>query len=238
MTLDLSSGTVFLQGGREFFPDCLPMDAAVLAAAGPGPVVVLASAARPGSDYASAGANGARHYRDAGAPDVRVAPDPRDGEAATVAALARARVVVLPGGSPSSLHAALMGADGAGTAVGAAVLAVLAGGGAVMGSSAGAMVLCARTLLPDAGRRVVDALGVVPGVLALVHWSGPGAGWESLEGDAVLLGLPEASGLMVRPGGDGRMSLTAVGMSASGIRAAGVWQQVPVGETVIVAVAD
>ena len=231
MSPDLAPGTVCLQGGREFQPDCLPMDAAVLAAAGPGRVVVLASAGRRGRDYAQAGSNAVRHYRAAGATDAVVAPDPRDDPEGAVAALTGARVVVLPGGSPTSLHAALM-TDGAPTPAGRQVLATLAAGGAVMGSSAGAMVLCARTVLPDSGRRVVAGLGVVPGVLALVHWSGPGGGWESLGGDAVLLGLPEASGLLVRGEPDGSRRLTAVGVSPSGVRASGAWTRVPVGESV------
>lgn len=233
MTDDLHDlpGTVCLQGGREFGDDCLPMDSAVLEAAGPGRVVVLASAGRQGQDYAQAGANAARHYRAAGATDVVVAPDPRDDPAGAVAALTGARVVVLPGGSPSSLHAALM-ADGEPSPAGEQLLATLAAGGAVMGSSAGAMVLCARTVLPDSGRRVVAGLGAVPGALALVHWSGPGGGWESLGGDGALVGLPEASGLMVRRSSDGSQRLTAVGVSSSGVKVSGKWKTVVVGESV------
>lgn len=191
-------GAVCLQGGREFGDDCLPMDAAVLARAGHGPVVVLAGAARPGSDYAAASANAARHYRAAGADEVLVAPDPRVDQSGCVQALAVAAVVVLPGGSPSSLHQIC-----GGTPVGHALAQVLGRGGVLMGASAGAMVLAGTTVLPE--RRPATAapgLGLVPGTLVVVHYAGPDdprtVAWARLAPSGVtVLGLPEASGLLL-----------------------------------------
>lgn len=191
-------GAVCLQGGREFGDDCLPMDATVLARAGDGPVVVLAGAARPGRDYATASANAVRHYRAAGASEVLVAPDPRDDEPGCVQALAGARLVVLPGGSPASLHRSCVG-----TPVGHALAQVLGRGGALMGASAGAMVLTGTTVLPQ--RRpatAVAGLGLVPATLVVAHYDGPDdprtAAWAGLApAGTQVLGLPEASGVLV-----------------------------------------
>ncbi len=88
----------------------------------------------------------------------------REDEAGALAALRRARLLVLPGGSPSRLLAALQD-----TAVGELVATLLADGGVVSGSSAGAMVLCDWTVLPDRrgpqGTVVERGLGLVPDLL-------------------------------------------------------------------------
>lgn len=199
-------GTVLLQGGGEFSARCLPMDAALVGAAG-GPVVVTALAGAPGREYDTAGRNGERHYREAGATDVRRAPDVREDPQGALAVLREARLLVLPGGSPSRLLAALTG-----TPVGAVVTNLLAAGGAVMGSSAGAMVLCSWSVLPERpGPQVGPALGAVPDALVLPHWSGGRADWlraveQGVPAGTLLLGIPEESGVLVREG-----VLTAVG---------------------------
>lgn len=176
------------------------MDAALLAEVGLGPVVVLALASRPGREYAAATVNGARHFTALGA-DARAAEDYRTDPAGALAAVADARLLVLPGGSPSRLRTAL-----ADTPVGAAVADVLARGGAVLGASAGAMVLCEWMWLPDGGERVVPGLGHVPGVLVLPHYTGPPFPVSAPDG-IDLLGLPECSGVLVSAG-----ALTAVGV--------------------------
>ena len=199
---------ICLQGGAEFGPACRDMDRAVLTAAlagRPGPVVVSALAGTVGRDYATASAHGARHYAalaPAGVP-VLVAPDARTDPAGAHALLASASLVVLPGGSPSGLLAALTG-----TGAGEAVAAVLDAGGAVSGASAGAMVLCGWTVLPDApgGMRVAPGLGLVPGALVLPHWRGGRQDWLDLVARAVpdgtvLLGLPEQGGMLLTADG-------------------------------------
>ena len=97
---------VCLQGGGEFSPGCRTMDAELVRRAG-GRVVVSALAGSPGSDYRTATANGVRHFRAVGAVDVVGAPDARDEPAAAIEVLRTARLLVLPGGSPSRLLAAL-----------------------------------------------------------------------------------------------------------------------------------
>ena len=209
------TSTVCLQGGGEFSPGCRTMDAELVRRAN-GRVVVSALAGSPGSDYRTATANGVRHFRALGAADAVGAPDARDDPAAAIEILRTARLLVLPGGSPTRLLEALQQ-----TAVGQLVAELLADDGVVMGASAGAMVLCPWTVLPDRrgaqGPVVEPGLGLVPGIAVLPHWrAGSDRGdWEraitARAGDGVqLLGLPEESGVIVEG-----TSFTAVGQSPS-----------------------
>lgn len=205
------SGVRCLQGGVELTPGCRDMDRAVLDRCA-GPVVVLAGAARVGSDYAGAVDRARRHYEALGA-DVVGAPDPRTDEAGTLAALQRVGLLVLPGGSPASLHAVLSGA------VGERVLAVHREGAGITGASAGAMVMCERTWLPSTGQEV-EGLGLAPGQ-ALVHWAGPGR--RGLPDDGVLRwGLPERGGVLIDGG-----TVLAVGEGTPSWHRAGRWRALP-----------
>lgn len=179
-----------------------------------GRVVVTALAAEPGDDYDTATANGVRHFRAVGAGDVVGAPDARDDAPAALAVIGTARLLVLPGGSPSRLLGALRG-----TGVGTAVARLLDDGAAVLGASAGAMVLCPWTVLPDrragAGPVVDVGLGLTRDLLVVPHWSGGSSRGDWLRAiDAAVpattavLGIPEESGVVVE--GD---LLTAVGRS-------------------------
>ena len=211
------SGPVCLQGGGEFSPGCRPMDADLAERAG-GRVVVSALAGTVGRDYRTATDNGVRHFRAVGARDVLAAPDAREDREGALAALRSADLLVLPGGSPSRLLAALHE-----TGAGEVVAERLATGAAVMGSSAGAMVLGDWTVLPDrrgaSGLQVVRGLGLVPGVLVVPHWSGGASRGEWLRAvedevpaDVVVLGVPEESGVLVDDGG-----LTAVGRTPTSL---------------------
>jgi cyanophycinase-like exopeptidase len=181
-----------------------------------GRVVVTALAGAPGGDYATATANGVRHFRAVGAGDVVGAPDARDDPRAALEVVASARLLVLPGGSPSRLLRALQV-----TGLADALAALLADGAVVMGASAGAMVLCPWTVVPD--RRSGGALAVEPGLglvgdlLVVPHWSGGSSRGDWLRSiDAAVpptttvLGIPEESGVLVQ--GD---VLTSVGRSAT-----------------------
>jgi len=203
---------ICLQGGAEFGPGCETMDAAMLypsAAAGTGGdatvprrVLVAPFAGRPGRERQVAGANAERWYRGLGATDVEVVV----AEADFGPALARAELLVLPGGSPSRLLEALAPHE-------AAIRAANQRGTAISGASAGAMVLCRWTVLPDAGMRVAPGLGLVPVDLVLVHYRGSrswlDAALAQLPADPVVLGLPERSGALVRP--DGAWTSAGVG---------------------------
>jgi cyanophycinase len=200
---------VCLQGGAEMQPPCADMDRRLLELAPSSSVVVVPLAGAPGREYDTAGAHGVSHFSALGA-DVVVAPDARSDEAAAVAAITTAGLVMLPGGSPSRLREALVG-----TPVGDAVVAAHARGAVVAGASAGAMVLCGRLLLPDRRLAAAQGLGLVPDVLVLPHYDPANERWRAAGlraagADITVLGLPECSGVLV--GGD---SLVAVGVAAS-----------------------
>ena len=196
-------GPVCLQGGGEFSAACSPMDAELLERA-PGPVAVLALAARPGAEHDRAAAHGVSHFRRLGA-DAFVVPDPRlpgarEGDAAL--ALEGVGLVVLPGGSPARLLDALTS-----TGLDDVLRDHVQSGGGVMGASAGAMVLGSWTVLPEEGPALAPGLGLAEGVVVVPHWHGARDEWLAVIGEGLVLGLPEESGVIVE---DGRM--TAVGV--------------------------
>lgn len=210
-----SNGAICLQGGRELTPACDEMDREVLERCS-GTVVVLAGAARPGSDYAGASARTVAHYRRLGV-TVEVVPDPRDDHAAALAALGdRTGLVVLPGGSPGGLLDLLTTRTALAPTIAEHLLALWSTGTAISGASAGAMVLCARTATPDRSAGLATGLDLVPGV-AIPHWSRGSERRWSLP-DTLLWGLPECGGVLI----DGD-SMIGVGQGAASIRAAGSW---------------
>jgi Peptidase family S51 len=211
-----AAGAICLQGGRELTPPCDDMDRAVLARCS-GRVVVLAGAARPGSDYAGASARTVAHYARLGA-DVEVIADPRDDRRRSFAALDDpVGLIVLPGGSPDGLLDVLAISDG-GPSVGERLIEHWSTGTAISGASAGAMVLCEHSVVP--GRPGTAAgLGLVPGV-AVPHWA-PGSERRWPLPDTLVWGLPECGGVLIDGGG-----VIAVGQGAASIRAAGSWSVV------------
>ena len=191
------TGLVCLQGGAEFGPGCESMDTAMLL----GPdgdarrVLVAPFAGRPGREREVAAGNARRWYLGLGAQDVAVALEE---SGAFAEALVNAELLVLPGGSPARLLEAL-------TPHVELLRSASARGMAISGSSAGAMVLCRWTVIPGAVQRVAAALGLVPVDLVVPHYRGWG-GWLDaalpvLPPDPVVLGLPERSGVVVRPDG-------------------------------------
>lgn len=197
------------------------MDADLLNRAnGNRPVVLLPLAGAPGREYDTAAANGVRYFRDLGA-DAVAAPDARSDLAGALAALQGAGLIVLPGGSPARLLSALTS-----TPLGDALRGHHMAGGAVMGASAGAMVLCAHTVLPGAGARVVVGLGMLPGAMVVPHYTGHSP-WDALAPAGVaVLGLPECSGVLVEGA-----TLTAVGAHASTVAG----RRLPLGDSVVLA---
>jgi len=209
---------VLLQGGAEMQPPCREMDAALLEAAPAGDVVVVLGAATPGADHDRAAGRARRYYGALTARAVLVAPHPQADLEGCLVAVADAGAVVLPGGSPSRLHEALTVEDGR---LAATLLALHQDGVALSGSSAGAMVLCSRTVLPErrrvGGPEVVDGLGLLPG-LALVHDDGGDAGWwDPDDPDGPRWGLPEAGGVLLHGG-----TVRAVGEGSSRLLLDGV----------------
>lgn len=225
------SGVVCLQGGREFTADCNEMDREVLASSGASRIAVLAGAARIGSDHDGATRRALDHYDRLGI-DGRGVPDPRVDLDAAIASLVEldpvADLVVLPGGSPSSLLDVLTSGDSrAGDSragdrcVGDFLVRHHRAGGAISGASAGAMVLCESMVRPDRGGDIVDGLGLVTG-LALPHWTpNSDRAWEV--GDLPLWGLPECGGALI----GGRHEPIGVGRGAAARRLDGTWIPLP-----------
>ncbi len=200
--------TVLLEGGNEFSPRCREMDA-LLVDGLDGPVVVTALAGEIGADYRRATANGVRHFSDLTDQPVLGAADVRADEDKALELLRSARLLVLPGGSPGRLLAALLD-----TPVGQVIRELLAHGGRVMGSSAGAMVLGPWCVLPGRPVGVTEGLGVVPYV-TVPHWEGDRAPWlraidKHVPAEIEVLGIPEESGVLIQEG-----VLTAVGARGS-----------------------
>ncbi len=215
----MSPGPICLQGGRELTAPCDEMDRAVLDRCS-GTVVVLAGAARPGSDYAGASARTVAHYRRLGAA-VEVVPDPRDGHAAALAALHdEVGLVVLPGGSPGGLLDVLTDRpNGATSTIAERLVAMWAAGTVMSGASAGAMVLCARTATPDRSGGLADGLDLVAGV-AIPHWS-PGSERRWSLPDSLLWGLPECGGVLIE-----NDSMIGVGQGTASVRVEGTWRAI------------
>jgi cyanophycinase-like exopeptidase len=198
-------GLICLQGGGEFSAGCRDMDLQVLARA-PGPVAVIALASPQGDAYRRTNAHGVSYFRRLGAEAFAV-PDPREEDVGDT--LRGVGLVVLPGGSPSGLLAGLETTD-----LGDRLREHVAGGGAVMGASAGAMVLGTWTVLPDDGFRVAPGLGLAERVVVVPHWRGPRADWhKAIDGavdKALVLGIAEESGILLDDG-----ALSALGQRPS-----------------------
>jgi len=209
-------GALCLQGGRELTPACDVMDTTVLARSD-GQVVVLAGAARVGSDYAGASARAVAHYRRLGA-QVAVMPDPREDVSAALAALRDGiGLLVMPGGSPGGLLDVLTTIDGG--FIGRRLAELWQSGTAVSGASAGAMVMCAQTVRPDRDGGVAAGLGFVDGI-AVPHWT-PGSEGRWTLPAGLVWGLPECGGVIIA---DDQM--TAVGQGHPSIRVGNEWHRI------------
>jgi cyanophycinase-like exopeptidase len=186
------------------------MDSLLLSVAPPGPVVVVPLASEPGADYRRTGEHASRYLTELGA-DVLVAPDARRSPGEAAAMVDTAGMIVLTGGSPRRLRDALVASgldDG--------IRDRHAAGALVMGASAGAMVACATTLLPQwrGNPQTGPGLGLVTGHVVVPHYDGKRGGWVrvGLQAEPAVLGIPECSGAVIDNG-----RLTAVGVDRSSL---------------------
>lgn len=188
-------GPLALVGGGEFLPPAAPLDAWLLARSGTDIVTVIPTAA--GRHAGMAVATARRHFAGLGAQvdgplivERSDAEDPAAGEA-----LAQARFLYLAGGDPRHLQAVL-----AGTPAWQGVLTALAAGAVLAGSSAGAMVLCDRMLVPGSDA-ATDGLGLLAETIILPHHNRsparPTQAAQVLGLNVSLLGLDEGTGLVI-----------------------------------------
>lgn len=164
-------GWLALGGGDEFGRGCVPGDRALLDALSHDQIhvaVVPTAQADGGSNPVRAGNNGVRYFEQLGATAENVLITDRESAAdpALVERLSAAQLIYLIGGNPGYLLRTLRD-----TPTLAAIEAAWQSGTAVVGSSAGAMVLCAAQIGRYSGSREpwIPAFGLVPQVLAAVH---------------------------------------------------------------------
>ncbi len=159
-------GLIALVGGDEFRAGCEPMDREILAVAGatrPKVLIVPTAAAR--QNPSKAAANGVSYFEGLGAEvDSLMVLDSRDADDdGLVSRVTWADVIYLAGGDPAHLLDVLRGSR-----LLDAIMAAVAGGAALAGSSAGAMVL--GEWMRYGGIR--PALGLLDGLAVFPHHEG------------------------------------------------------------------
>jgi cyanophycinase len=191
-------GTLALVGGAEWRPPAAPLDAWLLERSGSSVVTVLPTAAKDHPEMAVATA--ARYFHSLGG-EVRAAPvltraDAEDSQWRD--RLASARFLYIAGGDPRHLHSVLTG-----TPAWDGVLDALGAGATVAGSSAGAMVLCDRMLIPWS-KSTQPGLGLLHDLVIVPHFER----WRArllrvgyAVGDGRVLGIDEATGLVLEADG-------------------------------------
>jgi len=197
------AGVLGILGGNEMRPDCLAFDQALMEAAGrPAQVCVVPTAVVRNGSVIAALALAHRHFGDLGL-EVRHVELHRRSDAAdpaVVTALRGSRLTYVLGGDPGYLLDTLRDSP-----AWSAALAALADGGALAGSSAGAMVMAETLLLRSRNpspraRHGREALALLPGVVVVPHLNNFGDPWlESARREAAgrdIVGLDEATGLV------------------------------------------
>jgi cyanophycinase len=191
-------GPLALVGGAEWQPPAAPLDAWLLERSGSSVVTVLPTAAKDHPDAAVATA--ARYFRSLGG-EVRAAPvltradaeDPKWRDE-----LASTRFLYIAGGDPGHLHSVLTG-----TPAWDGVLDALDAGATVAGSSAGAMVLCDRMLIPWS-KSTQPGLGLLQDLVVVPHferWRARLRQVADAVGNGRILGIDEATGLVLEADG-------------------------------------
>jgi cyanophycinase len=198
-------GPLALVGGDELNPGNEPQDEVLVAAAGGGPALVLATAAaRQRPDLA---VHNARVWFGKFGLDVEELPATKRSHVTSRENAERARegrFFYLVGGDPGLVPATLDS-----TVVWEAIVEAWHDGAALAGSSAGAMALGEWTLIRgrvpgDVHRRYRPALALVPCIAVVPHFDRFGGRWvdgalaEAPRDDVVLVGIDERSAAVWR----------------------------------------
>jgi cyanophycinase-like exopeptidase len=204
-------GWLGLGGGDEFGHNCERGDRALLEMIGKQVRVAIVPTAQAdgGSDPVRAGNNGVRYFERLGAfaenvmiTDRESAADPQ-----LIECLTRANLIYIIGGNPGYLLQTLRN-----TPALQAIIDAWNNGTALVGSSAGAMMLCAAQLGPPSGvtQLWIAGIGLVPGVLAAVHHEHSPDGWgidllKRLPPDYSVIGIDACNLAVWQPDGKWRM---------------------------------
>ncbi len=195
-------GYLLLEGGAEFGgrmsePDRVGLD---LAGGLSAPVRILPTAAAPDHNHVRAGNNGRRWFASLGATNVdavNVIDAASANDKSLASELRAAKLIYLLGGFPGHLGRTL-----ADSLAWKAALDAYRDGAVIVGSSAGAMVLCEHYFDPYEGK-LLKGLNLIPNACVLPHH---GAGTHHWAGDLLrqlpgvtLIGIAEQTGIV----GDG-----------------------------------
>ncbi len=193
-------GLIALVGGNEFRPECEAMDRLLLSRIGARAKVVILPTAAARENPSLAAENGVRYFRRLGADAeaVMVVDEASTREKKWMEEIARADFIYFTGGDPVYLLDTIQDSP-----VWKAMWERWNSGGALAGSSAGAMMLGGRMHVPGNGWR--EGLGRVPGIAVLPHHARLASSWgaeklrTSLPTEMTLVGIDEATALAGPP---------------------------------------
>jgi cyanophycinase-like exopeptidase len=221
-------GPIGLLGGLEHYEPMLSVDRRILDEVGVfRPEVLILPLASFRSQAVACGALAVSHWSRLGARAHAVIP--KSGvDRVSLEMVEGADVVVLPGGVPNRLMAAL-----AGTSLLRAIISRWEAGAALTGSSAGAMALFERrlNLYPPDPFRLIPGFGLLDGFVVAPHfdrlrvrrWFRP---FLRRMGSLGLLGIDESTGLVGRDGAMqvlGRGAVTTARADATEVWPSGSW---------------
>ena len=195
-------GEIALVGGEEFRSGCEGMDLEIMGSGGQDPARVLVIPTAAVTGPAKAANDGVTHFGSLGAEadQLMVLDKSQANDAAFIQPVEDAGVIYFTGGSPDHLLATLKDSQ-----LLRSILAAVAQGAVLAGSSAGAMVMGSLMRRPSSGGWV-EGLGVVPRTAVLPHHenSNPVDVAEQLRSQApagvTVLGIDARTGCLGRPG--------------------------------------
>ena len=220
------AGEIALVGGNEFRVGCEEMDREIMRSSGQDPARVLVVPTAAVTGPAKAANDGVTHFNSLGAVADRLMAldESQANDASFIQPVEDAGVIYFTGGNPEHLLAALKDSQ-----LLRSILAAVAQGTVLAGSSAGAMVMGSLMRRPSSGAWV-EALGIVPGTAVLPHHenSNPADVAEQLRGQApagvTVLGIDARTGCLGRPG-----NWRVVGSGRVTVYQGGNWQVYPSG---------
>jgi cyanophycinase len=200
------AGLLALVGGDEFRADCVPMDRALLKALGQEARVAILPTAAANENPGKAARNGARYFTELGARAqyVMIVDKATANDSAFAGPMSDLNLIYLTGGSPPHLLESLRGSMAM-----EVIQGVVARGGMLVGSSAGAMAMGARCWGFEDGW--LEGWGLAPGVAVIPHHASLAARWgaenmrRGLASEIALLGIDEATAAYGDGGGSWRV---------------------------------